>query len=73
MATDTKIPRWLTTITVFSKTLTFILFIVLPLIAFYLGNSYQKVVNEIDYEPISRVHSIIITPRVPTPTHTPTP
>lgn len=39
------LPKWLTTVTQFSKILAMILFVILPLLAFYLGVQYQKLVS----------------------------
>lgn len=41
-----KLPKSLTTITPLSKTIAFILFIVLPFVGFYLGMQYQKTMDE---------------------------
>jgi len=41
-----NIPKQLTTVTTFSKVLAGILFILLPVLGFYLGMHYQKIVNE---------------------------
>jgi len=40
-----KLPRWLTTVTHFSKMLAMILFILLPLVGFYIGMTYQEKIN----------------------------
>ena len=37
-----KFPKWLTTVTPFSKALAMILFIILPFVGFYLGMQYQQ-------------------------------
>jgi hypothetical protein len=42
---ESKLPKWLTTVTPFSKALAMILFIVLPFVGFSLGESYQNLLN----------------------------
>jgi|SRR5579872_653347 len=42
-----KLPKSMTTVTTFSKTLALILFVVLPFLGFYLGTLYQKNVDTI--------------------------
>ena len=53
------LPKELTTVTTFSKTLALLLFITLPILAFVLGASYQKAIDD--------SQSIVLTP-TPTPT-----
>ena len=52
-----KLPKYLTTVTPFSKTLAMFLFIVFPFIGFYLGVQYQKNI----LPPVYQVNSIPIT------------
>lgn len=45
MAKKKRLPKSLTTVTPLSKTIAFLLFILLPFIGFYLGMHYQKVID----------------------------
>ena len=51
-----KLPKSWTTVTLFSKYLTMILFIVLPFVGFYLGMQYQDLVTP-DYPPTQYIAS----------------
>lgn len=60
-----KLPKWLTTVTPFSKALAMILFIALPFLGFYLGTKYQQQVT-VSIPNISEVQKNTI--RIPTTT-----
>lgn len=47
-----KLPKSLTTVTKFSKALALILFIALPILAFYLGILYEKYNQEVSAPPL---------------------
>ena len=55
-----KLPKWLTTVTPFSKALAMILFIALPFVGFYLGAQYQE----------KTIPSLVEFRTIPTPTPT---
>ena len=47
MTKKKRLPKSLTTVTPLSKTIAFILFILMPFIGFYLGMHYQKTLDSL--------------------------
>ena len=63
---NSKLPKSLTTVTTFSKTIAMLLFIILPFLGFYLGFQYSNILNQ-----ANQIEKINI--QKPTPTCRPRP
>lgn len=56
-----ELPKYLTTVTLFSKILAMILFVAFPIIAFILGSNYQKKSDNVSFS-VNKGASVIPTP-----------
>ncbi len=59
------LPKYLTTVTPFSKYLALSLFIILPLVSFYLGIYFQRHIQSPNYIPTTRSLTPAVTPSFP--------
>ncbi len=70
---NSKLPKSLTTVTTFSKTLAMVLFIVLPFLGFYLGFQYSYLLNQTSQPPSAAIQKFIVNPTPSDKTSKPSP
>jgi hypothetical protein len=64
-----KLPKYLTTVTPFSKTLAIILFVFLPVYGFIFGMEYNQIQIQ-SQTPVPSIQTVLLPTSIPTPTPT---